>query len=69
MLGRKRRAVNVGTEEGTGVLEVFLICAAIFAVGMVWWAITEKETIRRYRDNIEAACEEADTEARTRLGK
>ena len=39
---------------------VFLVCATIFVVGIVAWVVRDRETIRRYRDHIDAAREEVE---------
>ena len=39
---------------------VFVVCAAIFVVGIVTWVVKDRETIRRYRDHIDAAREETE---------
>jgi|KBSSwiStaDraftv2_1062776.scaffolds.fasta_scaffold1994101_2 hypothetical protein len=43
---------------------VFVVCAAIFVVGIVTWVVKDRETIRRYRDHLEAAHEEAERDDR-----
>ena len=43
---------------------LFLICAAIFATGVVRWVFKERDTIRVYRDHIAAARDEADRRER-----
>ena len=39
---------------------VFGLCATLFVAGVGWWAATNRETIRRYRDHLEAARDEAE---------
>jgi hypothetical protein len=39
---------------------VFVVCAAFFVVGMVMWVVRDRETIRRYRDHLDAAREEVE---------
>ena len=40
------------------MLWVFLVCAAVFVVGITVWVVRDRETIRRYRDHLDAARDE-----------
>ena len=39
---------------------VFLVCAAIFGAGIAAWIVKDRDTIRRYRDHLDAARDETE---------
>ena len=39
---------------------VFLVVAGIFVAGIAAWVVRDRETIRRYRDHLDAARDESE---------